>query len=743
MTLPMEWLSPATLHLLALSLLHFLWQGAALAALAYVMMALCRSAAARYAVGVTTLGLMIVAPVGTFLEFRAQEQKAAPSVTIRLAAEYAAPTSVSVWAPAENPAKREESVPPYSLWLVELWFAGVVLLSLRSAGGILLVERLRRKETIPLSEEVLEICEGLQQRMGLNRAIRYCESLRLDAPAVAGWIRPVVLLPVTALSGLTAAQLEAVIAHELAHIRRYDTMVNLFQVGVETLLFYHPAVWWLGNRVRAEREHCCDDAAVALCGNPVTYAHALTRMAESKAAPQLAMAANRSPLVERITRLLGANNKAESFRGANLSAGVLCLSAALLAGSALVGSVHQVQAQTPSPARAAETDAMVTGGEEYRGHVPVISEAQESTQAGGTNAAPVVAPAPLAKSAAVANPASAAKAAQFAVAIPKPVPAPAAVPRFSWSFSFGSGMAHGYGVAIARSWAESVGVTFSQEKAGETAPAAQGTANSPKQSYIDSMSAAGLTDLSADELIGLKVQGVTADFIRSMKPYMKSSDGKIDVDTIIGLKVQGITGEYIKEMSAATGKNLDADEAIGMKVQGVTPEYVKEMHDLGLKTDADDIIGMKVQGVTPEYVKQMHDMGLKTDSDDIIGMKVQGITPDYVREMRGLGLKADSDELIGMKVQGVTPEYVKGFNDMGFHPSTEELIGMKVQGVTPAYLKELQSAGFKVDVDDAIGAKVQGVTPEFIAKVKSHGFKDLTLDKLIALKEAGVFDAEK
>ena len=727
MTLPIEWLSPATLRLLALSLLHFLWQGAALAALAYVVMALCRSAAARYAVGVTTLVLMILAPVGTFLVFRAQDQGAAPSAAIPLAADKSAPTSVSVWAPAKNAVKRQEAVPRYSLWLVELWFAGVVLLSLRSAGGILLVERLRRNETMPLPEDVLEICQGLQRRMGLTRAIGYCESLRLDAPAVAGWIRPVVLLPVSALSGLTQAQLEAVIAHELAHIRRYDTLVNLFQVAVETLLFYHPAVWWLGSRLRAEREHCCDDAAVELCGSPVTYAHALTRMAESKSAPQLAMAVNRSPLVERIARLLGADNKAESLRGANLSAGVLCLSAALLAGSALVGSVHQMQAQTPAPARAAETDALVSGGEQYRGPVAVIPEAQDRTQAGAASPAPVTTPAPVAKPA------------PFVVAIPKPAPAPAAASRFSWSFA--SGMAHGYGVSIARSSAESMGVTFSQEKAA--AAAAQGAANSPKQSYIDAMSAAGLTDLSADQLISLKVQGVTADYIRSMKPYIKSSDGKMDVDTIIGLKVQGITGEYIKEMSAATGQSLDAADAIGMKVQGVTPEYVKEMHDLGLKTDGDDIIGMKVQGVTPEYVKQMHDMGLKTDSDDIIGMKVQGITPDYVREMRALGLKVDADELVGMKVQGVTPEYVKGFNDMGFHPSTDELIGMKVQGVTPAYLKELQSAGFKVDVDDAIGAKVQGVTPEFIAKVKSHGFKDLTLDKLIALKQTGVLDAEK
>ena len=145
---------------------------------------------------------------------------------------------------------------------------------------------------------------SLQQRMGLTRVVRYCESLHLDAPAVAGWIRPVVLLPMSAVTGLTEAQLEAVIAHELAHIRRYDALVNLFQVGVETLLFYHPAVWWFGKRVRVEREHCCDDEAVALCGSPVTYAHALTRMAESKTVPQLAMAVNRSPLVARVARLL-------------------------------------------------------------------------------------------------------------------------------------------------------------------------------------------------------------------------------------------------------------------------------------------------------------------------------------------------------------------------------------------------------------------------------------------------------
>jgi beta-lactamase regulating signal transducer with metallopeptidase domain len=693
MMLPIPWLSEATLRLLALSLLHFLWQGAALAALAYVAMSICRSASTRYAVGVATLGLMLLAPVATFLLSRSQETASSPAMTENALIQTVTSQNPHGSTVVKVTLNRQESAstPTYFPWLVELWFIGVVLLSLRSAGGILLIERLRRRETTPVTQGLLELCISLQRRMGLTRVVRYCESLRLDAPAVAGWLRPVVLLPMSAVTGLTEVQLEAVIAHELAHIRRYDALVNLFQVGVETLLFYHPAVWWLGKRVRVEREHCCDDEAVALCGSPVTYAHALTRMAESKAVPQLAMAVNRNPLVARVARLLGANAAAE-VRGASLSAGVLCLSAALLAGSALLGSVHHIQAaQTPAPAlapTAKEAPEDVTASPIRRAHVPEVPDAEVRKQS-GSGTAPASSPTPAPTPAPTASPAPA----------PRPDPTPGAAP---WS----AVQAYVYSnLSQAHANAEAA-FAFQDKNAGS---------DTPKQSYIDSLSAAGLTDLTVDELISLKVQGVTADYIKSMKEYIKSKDGKLDVDELIGMKVQGITGDYVNQMKAATGQNLGADELIGMKVQGVTPDYVRQMHELGLKTDADAVIGMKVQGITPEYVK----------------------------EMRGLGLKLDSDDIIGMKVQGVTPEYVKGFNDIGVHPTSDELIGMKVQGVTPQYFKELRDTGFKVDVDDVIGAKVQGVTPEFIAQVRNHGFKDLTLDKLIALKETGVFDAEK
>ena len=655
-------INPDTVRVLALALLHFLWQGAALAALAYVAMALCRSASARYVAGVSAMALMLVAPVGTFFVLQSPAGPDSPTQATEAISSAVLPGSTSPIVAAQHAVAGPSGAPAYLLWLVEGWFAGVIVLSLRSAGGFLLVERLRRAESTPVSEPILDLCRNLQRRMGLARAVRYCQSLHLDAPAVAGWARPAVLLPVTALTGLDQSQLEAVIAHELAHIRRYDTFVNLFQVAVETVLFYHPAVWWLGRRIRAERENCCDDEAVALCGSPVMYALALARMAEWKSAPELAMAANRAPLVERVARLLGADRTADSLGSAKISAGVLCLSAALLAGGAVSVNVLRAQAQTPAPAAAPNAVERAT------------PPARPAPMAAAPDTAIVVRPSdPEAESAA----------------------APEAPSRFP-------------GATAA---APSAPFASSGTPAPEPTPQAVASSTTPKQSYIDSLKEAGLTNLSVDELIGLKVQGVTAEYVKAMKEL----GIKPDVDELIGMKVQGITPQYVKEMRAATGQNLDTDALIGLKVQGVTPEYNQQMRDLGFKLDADQVIGLKVQGITPEYVRKMKELGLEIDSDDIIGMKVQGITP----------------------------EYVKSFQDMGIHPDTEELIGMKVQGITAAYIKELQSAGFKVDIEEAIGAKVQGITPEFIAKARSHGFKDLTLEKLIGLKQTGVLDEEK
>jgi beta-lactamase regulating signal transducer with metallopeptidase domain len=293
-----NWLSLTAMQSLGWALLHFLWQGTALAALSAAAMALCRRASARYLVGVAALALMLLAPLATFFfysqQFNTQPHSGVADTTKSSPLAASALSSTAMGRVAGSGPTHSSTITTsrplpwkFEAWLVEAWLLGVAFFSLRSAGGFLLLERERRRQSTVVSSRVLETCLTLQHQLGLDRAIAYCECAWLQAPAVIGWFRPVVFLPVTALSGLTEEQLALIIAHELAHIRRFDPFVNVFQVCVETLLFYHPAVWWLNKRIRVEREHCCDDMAVALCGNAIEYARALTLMEEWRSAPAL------------------------------------------------------------------------------------------------------------------------------------------------------------------------------------------------------------------------------------------------------------------------------------------------------------------------------------------------------------------------------------------------------------------------------------------------------------------------
>jgi beta-lactamase regulating signal transducer with metallopeptidase domain len=627
------WISPEVLRPLGWTLLHFIWQGAGLAALFAVAAAVCRSSSARYALAVGALILMLVSPVMTFTWLRAQSDPAVRSVG-EGALTWAEPSTQNAAAlsGSRTPAVENGGAKPVGmLWLVEAWFLGVLLLSLRTAGGLLLIERMRRREIKPVGAGLYARCLELQRSMGLDRIIQYCECHKLDAPAVLGWFRPVVLLPVRALTGLTEEQIEAVIAHELAHIRRFDCFVNLFQIATETLLFYHPAVWWVSQRIRVERENCCDDEAIAICGDAVNYARALTKMEEWRKAPALLMAANRSPLGERVVRLLGWDGTGGRIRMPGLAGSLVCLAGALLAGNALLGVAHAALGSAP-PAKQ----------EAARGSVIVVKPEREE---------------PKERTAQTPKPA----------ATSEPAPKP----------------------------------QTDDVKEQQTT-----SDSSKKQSYLDAMEAAGFKNLTVDELIAMKIQGVTP--------------------------------EYIKEIRGL-GLQPTAEELVGMRVQGITPEYVHEMRTFSPNAGIDELVGMKVQGVTPDYIKQIRTIYPNLKVEELIGMKVQGVTPEYLREFKDLGLQPSAEELIGMKVQGVTPNYVKEMRAIGLKPDTDELMGMKVQGVTPEYVKAMQAAGFKdLDCGELIGAKVQGITPEFIEKARKRGFQNLTLEKLMALKHADI-----
>jgi uncharacterized protein (TIGR03435 family) len=208
--------------------------------------------------------------------------------------------------------------------LITFWLLGVSLLLTRLGAGCWRVRRLHIAARLEAPSRWQLLAEDLGRRLGLRRRFLIVDSARVSTPTVIGWLRPVVLLPIAALSGLTPRQIEAILAHELAHIRRHDFLINLLQTLGETALFYHPAVWWISSRIRTEREHCCDDVAVSVCGDAREYAAALTELAAwSVAHPALAMAATRGPLLNRVRRLLRLEESNRRFSRTTLAVAVV------------------------------------------------------------------------------------------------------------------------------------------------------------------------------------------------------------------------------------------------------------------------------------------------------------------------------------------------------------------------------------------------------------------------------------
>jgi beta-lactamase regulating signal transducer with metallopeptidase domain/protocatechuate 3,4-dioxygenase beta subunit len=296
------------------TLVHFLWQGTVVAALytaARLAGARLLTAPARYALACLALAVMAALPVATYV-----------------AAAEPGPVPEALWPVA---GVDWAALLP---WLVALWAAGVGLFSLRLAAGWRRVHRLSRVGVAAAPEEWRRAARELARRMRVRQAVRLVASRLALTPAVVGWWRPVVLLPMEALTGLSEAQLRAVLAHELAHVLRRDYLANLLQGVTEAVLFYHPAVWWVSSRIRAEREACCDDLALAATGgDALSYARALAHL-ETARRVRLAVAATGGALRARVARLLG---KAETpWQALPNPAAAVALGALWLAGMSAV-----------------------------------------------------------------------------------------------------------------------------------------------------------------------------------------------------------------------------------------------------------------------------------------------------------------------------------------------------------------------------------------------------------------------
>ena len=220
-------------------------------------------------------------------------------------------------------------VQPWLPEIVLVWFAGVLVVAMRFLLSWHTVRRLRRVGVSPVGGSVQGVLERTAEKLRLARAVGVLQSALVRTPVVLGWFRPLILLPACVVTGLSPDQLESILAHELAHIRRHDYLVNLLQTLVETLFFYHPAVWWLSRQIRNERENCCDDVAMGIAASRADYGRALLAIEELRAAsPSLSLAASGGSLLARIRRIAGCEPTPRIIGGSSIL-GVILVSLAI------------------------------------------------------------------------------------------------------------------------------------------------------------------------------------------------------------------------------------------------------------------------------------------------------------------------------------------------------------------------------------------------------------------------------
>jgi beta-lactamase regulating signal transducer with metallopeptidase domain len=744
---------PPLFQALGWSLLHFIWQGSLVAILFLGARSFLRECGARvrYRLACMAMLLMLMLPLSTAWFISTSWQTVvvhgtAASPRSRLefdlrphGIETPTQTSESSAAPPwqERVHKRIDPLLP---WLSTSWLTGVLLLSFKRCGGWIYARRLTERDTRPVAGTWQDMLLQLCRLVRVTRPVVLLESALVQVPTVIGWLRPVILLPTSTLLGLTADQLEAILAHELAHIRRNDYLVNLLQTVVETLLFYHPAVWWVSHQIRLEREHCCDELVVTVCGDPLIYAWALTKLEEVRSeAFQLALAANGGSLVKRVQRILGISQQ-KSHGSTSWIVGLISITAVFILAVGLLASHSLLTPQSPKGRDKRESS--VSPGQnvlaEYTGQwlidykpgtdVVHLSVRYRTGRGYSDNSYSV----PLD---------------QVEGLLPTGLMANGSVVKFqvkrdAGSFDCEGWIKDGQGSGHFK-FSPSPGFAAELRKRGYDSPSVEQQFSMAMYdvslALVDELSAQGYQRPSLDQLVKIGTHGVRLDYVKGLKAlgYQLGS-----VDRLIEMRDHGVDLDFIKGLGAFGYKQLAAEELVRSRDHGVDPEFIK-----GLKATGYDelpiakVVNLRDHGVDPEFVGALKQLGYSSLTvEDLIRTRDHGVTPDFVKELAALDYKSlPLDELIRARDHGVDAEFIRGLKSLGYNSvAMDQLIRMRDHGVDPAFVEGLRAAGLQSpEADQLIRLRDHGVTADFIKKMKAGGHKDLSVDQLINLRIHG------
>jgi beta-lactamase regulating signal transducer with metallopeptidase domain len=615
------------LESLGWTLVHFCWQAAAIALVYWLTDAVLRKARSqtRYVLALGTMLLMLVSALATFAY---EETRGGTGLSSSSPAMVAIGATISSdLAPMAGLKTSDATAQPVLLHLSQFlplldvaWLLGVACLSTRTIGGWRLIHRLRRSALLQAPEVVYVNFVRLCERLGITRQVSLYISDHIQGPLTMGIVRSLVILPASALMALSPEQLEAVLAHELAHVRRADYFWNLIQTMVETLLFFHPAVWWLGSRLRQQRELCCDDVAVESCADPLVYATALLRLEERRSQRlSLAMALDGhkpwSGLSLRIARILGETTGEKGPREfvpvplAGICAVFLLV---LLPMPQLFAGLRKNQQPQTAPPAVSARPAFTSAPTTINFAAPVVSNV-------------------------VRDRSTASSAPQMAQVAPLPAAGNGDAAVIATEDAQGSGKGSGEGAGYGAG--------------GNAEQATTGDASPHKPDYIDGMRAAGYD---------------------------------VDIDKYVGMKVQGITPEYAQAMANVGFGKPSADDLIAMKVHGVTPEYVSQLRAAGLQPGKfGDLVSYRIFKVTPEFMSAMKAAGFDSiPPEKLVALRVHNVTPEYARTVKQQYPNATIDELVQLRIFHIDDAFLAAAKRHGFTSlSIEKLVQLRISGV--------------------------------------------------------------
>ena len=576
-------------------------------------------------------------------------------------------------------------------WLDAMWLLGVLCLSARTVGGWLLIQRLRNTSLARVPAYAQESFARLSLCFGIRRPIDLRISARISGPLAMGIWRSVILLPVSALTSLTPEQLEVVVAHELAHIRRADYLWNMLQTMIETLFFFHPAVWWVSRNLREQRELCCDDAALACCSDPLTYATALLRLEEERSSRlRLAMALNghqSGGLRARIARILDETPQGRRDVAPFSLLGVCAmLGLVLLSAPRLFADLYPIDTTTRDQASTPMLAANVIAA-------PHVSKAAGDPSDNGNGTG-----------------------------------------KGSGS---GSGNSTGAGRAAC---------TRQESPSGECASVGSGSSVSAHRSSTTVTVSQTKTISQTNVIVAPSEPTPPVPPVAAPAPLVSFAPMARVAEAPAMLAITPNPGSYARAMTlviAASAPHAMVQATDAEK--SARGDYIDQMRAAGYSVDLDKYMAMKIQGVTPEFARSMAATGFgKPTADELIAMKIHGVSPSEVAELKAAGIDPGNyQDLITYRIFRVTPEFVAGMKAAGYNNiSAKKLVELRIQGVTPEFAKSTKQQWPDATVDQMVQLRIFNINGAFIASAKRHGLEPLTIDKLVRLRISGILDDE-